>query len=132
MKTNRLTRLWGWIRHSWQPQKLNPPAVDPMFPAMDAIQRSAESIRYSILSWEFWASPNGQVREWLRHNTRAAVLLFIPALIIIPLIGFALSHIAGWTVALQTIAGHMIIVPVLLLTASLVVTFVIKVIKFIF
>jgi hypothetical protein len=132
MKTDRCTRLWRWVRQSWQPTKLNPPAVDPMFSEMDAFQRSAESFRFGLLSWEFWVSPNGQVREWLRHNTRAVVVLSIPALIVIPMIGFALSHIAGWTVALQTIAAHMIIVPVLLLTASLVVTFVVKVIKILF
>jgi hypothetical protein len=99
---------------------------------MDAIQRSAESIRYGILSWEFWASPNGQVREWLRHNTRAVVFLGIPALVIIPVIGFALTQIAGWTEALSAIASHMIVIPVLLLVALLVIAGCVKLIKSLF
>jgi len=132
MTTSRFTRLWMRIRVSWRPQQLQKPIVDPMFPAMDVFQRSAESLRYSILSWEFWASPDGQVREWVRHNTRAVVLMVIPALIIIPMIGFALSSIAGWTVSVQTIAGHMIIVPVLLLLAFIVITATIKLLKSLF
>jgi len=126
MKSNRCTRLWRWLKLSWRPQKLTKPVVDEMFPNMDAIQRSAESFRYSILSWEYWASPNGQVREWCRHNTRAVVLLFIPALIIIPIIGFALSQVAAWTVALTIIAGHLIILPVLFLMALGIIKFIIN------
>ena len=132
MKINRFSRFWRWMKQTWRPNQLHPPAVDPMFPTMDAIQRSAESIRYSILSWEFWASPNGQVREWLRHNTRIVVLLMIPALIIIPLIGFVLNQIASWVAAISTIAGHMIIIPVLLLLAFVVITAIINLFKSIF
>ena len=129
MKINRFTRLWRSIKQSWHPKKLDPPAVDPMFPAMDAFQRSAEAIRYSILSWEFWASPSGQVREWVRHNTRIVVLLIIPTLVIIPMIGFALSQLAGWTASLASIAGHMIVVPILLLVALLVITAAVKLVR---
>jgi hypothetical protein len=103
-----------------------------MFPDMDCLQRSAESFRYSILSWEYWASKNGQVREWLRHNTRLVVLLFIPALIILPMIGFGLTQIAGFTVALAVIAGHIIIIPLFLLVSLLVVAAAIKIIKITF
>jgi len=132
MKISRFSRFWRSFKLTWHPQKLQKPAVDPMFPNMDAIQRSAESIRYSVLSWEFWVSPNGQVREWVRHNTCLVIILSIPALLIIPMIGFALSQIARWTVALATIAGHMIIIPVLLLVALVVITIAIKLVKSIF
>jgi len=69
MVINRFTKLWHSVKGRWKPQKLEKPVVDPAFPEMDGIQRSAEAIRYSILSWEFWASPNGQMREWMRHNS---------------------------------------------------------------
>jgi hypothetical protein len=99
---------------------------------MDAVQRSAESIRYSILSWEYWASPNGQIREWIRHNTVLAVVLAIPAIIIIPLIGCALGGIAAWAVALTVIAAHALIIPLLVVGVVIAVMFAIKFLKSIF
>ncbi|MGC3990615.1 MAG: hypothetical protein QM796_13230 [Chthoniobacteraceae bacterium] len=62
---------------------------------LDGLSRSAESIRYSILSLEFWISPNGQVREWLRHNTRLAVFLGIPALLVFPIVIVLLCQFAA-------------------------------------
>jgi hypothetical protein len=132
MTNNRITRLWRHIRQSWHPTPLEKPVVDEMFPEMDALQRSAESFRYSFLSWEFWMSPNGQVREWLRHNTRAALFIGVPALILLPIIGIALAQMAAWTIALSIIAGHLIIIPVLLVVLVLVVLSLIKLIKSIF
>ena len=127
----KINHLWHRMKQSWRPQKLNPPAVDVLFQEMDGLERSVETIRYSILSWEFWASPNGQVREWCRHNTRL-VVLFIPVLLIISMIGFALTGIAAWTIALTAIAGHIILIPVLVLLALLSVLSVLKLIKSIF
>ena len=132
MRISRFSRIWLRIRQSWHPQPVKEPVVDPLLPEMTCIERSAESIRYSILSTEFWISPDGQVREFIRHNTRLVALLFIPALIIIPIIGFALGQIAAWTVALTIIAGHIIIIPVLILAALLTILSIIKLIKSIF
>ena len=131
MKTSRLSKTFLRIKHAWRPQKLEKPLVDPLFPEMDAVERSAETSRYSILSTEFWISPDGQVREWIRHNTRA-IVLFIPVLVLIALIGLGLSQVAAWTVALTIIAGHLIIVPVLVLLVVLVVLAIIKLLKSLF
>ena len=132
MMVNRITRLWKLIKQPWRPQRLKEPAIDPMFNDMDALERSAESIRYSILTTEFWISPDGQVREWCRHNTRLLAILFIPALVFIPIIGFALGQIAGWAIALTIIAGHSVIMSALLLGALLLILSIVKLIKSIF
>jgi hypothetical protein len=132
MKNSHITRLCQWVRQTWRPTPLEKPVVDPLFPQMDALERSAESIRYSILSWEFWASPKGQVREWMRHNTRLVVLLFIPALIIIPIIGFALAQIAAWTIALAIIAAHLIIFTILAVVVLLIINTIFQIIKSLF
>jgi len=31
---------------------------------MEGVERAAESWRYKILSWEYWLSPNGALREY--------------------------------------------------------------------
>ena len=129
MINRRLARAFCWLKRTWRPHPVDKPVVDLMFKQMDAIQRSAESFRYSILSWEFWASPNGQVREWMRHNTRLVVLLFIPALIILPIIGFALAQVAAFTVALTVIGAHLIVIPVLFLLLVGIIKFIISIFR---
>ena len=91
--------------------------IDPDFEQLDPIQRSAESIRYSILSFEYWISKGGQVREWLRHNSRLATWLAIPTLLILPLVGMMLAQAGAIVAALIGIAGGVIILPVLALLA---------------
>ena len=132
MLVNRITRIWKRIKQSWHPKPLEPPTVDPEFIHLNDMQRAGDSIRYGILSWEFWISPNGQVREWIRHNTRLALVLAPVVLVLIPLIGFGLAQLAAWTVALAIIAGHLIIVPILLLVAFLVISAAVKLIKALF
>jgi len=113
----------------WNPQPITPPAVDPEIEHLDPIQRSAESIRYSILSVEYWVSKNGQVREWLRHNSRLAAWLAIPAMLVLPLVGLVLAQFGAMAVSLVGIAGNLIIFPILALLAGLVIMMAIRIIK---
>jgi hypothetical protein len=123
---SRFKRLFTF---NWNPKPIEEPEVDPDLPHLDPLTRSAESIRYSILSLEFWMSPDGQVREWLRNNTRLVVVLAIPVLIILPIITFALWQFVSWLVALGVIAGQIIVIPVLVLLAVLSVWVAIQVLK---
>ena len=110
------------FRPPWNPTPIDTPTVDPDLIHLDPLTRSAESIRHSVLSLEFWISPNGQVREWLRHNTRLAVLLAIPAFLVLPTITFALWQLVSWLAALVVISGKLIVLPILVLIAALVFT----------
>ena len=116
----------------WQPKPLLPPQVDPDLPHLDGITRSAESIRYSILSIEFWISPNGQGREWLRHNARVASWLVMPALVVLPLVVFILWQLVKCVVMLVAIAGKVVILPLLLLLAGLAILVVVNIAKAVF
>ena len=120
------------IKRGWQPKPLKPPKVDPKIESLDAIQRSAESIKHSILSTEFWVSPNGQVREWLRHNGRLAILIGIPAFVILPIITFVLWQLGVWIVMLVSIAGNLIIFPLLAFIALIVIAAVVQITKSLF
>ena len=110
--------LWQKLKASWQPHPLNPPQFDPALRHLDGITRSAESIRYSILSVEFWISPKGQVREWLRHNTHLAAWLIVPAVLVVPVVTFVLWQVAKWTTMLTSITGNLIVLPILALVAA--------------
>jgi len=121
--------MWSWIKSQWNPKPIDPPTVDPGIAELDSLQRSAEAIRYSILSIEFWISPNGQVREWLKHNSHMAVWLAIPAFLILPIITFVLVQVGGWIATLVGIAGHLIIFPILALLAGVVFMIAIRIAK---
>ena len=69
--------------------------------------------RYSILTAEFWLSPNGSLREWLRLNAKVALILGIPALLIVPPLTFLLSEFVTWSQLLVEIAKNLAIVPLL-------------------
>ena len=90
------------------------PTVDPEFHRMNGLQRAVESLRYVLLRWEHWVSPHGDIREWLRQNTRVGAWLLIPALFMMPFIGLILWELTGW---LALIAGRLVVLPILILVA---------------
>ncbi len=117
------------LQKAWHPKPVDPPTVDPDLPHLDALTRSAESIRYSILSFEFWISPNGQVREWLRHNASIGAWMAISGLLVLPLVVLILYQVMKAVGLLTSIAGHMIVLPLLVLVAAVVVLVVLSVFK---
>ena len=81
------------------------------------------------MSWEYFLAPDGQLREWIRHNTLLAIVLGIPALLILPIVGVALGGIAACAAVLVVIAGYVLIIPLLIVGGILSITFAIKYIK---
>lgn len=108
-------------KEDWNPTPVHPPNVDPDFPRMSGIQRAAESFRYCLLRWEYWASPQGDMREWLHHISCVAAWLIIPAILVMPVIGLILWQLTGWLTMLTAIAGRLIVLPILALLALLVI-----------
>ena len=131
MDANKFS-LKDLFRMPWNPRPVDPPVIDADLEHLDAISRSAESIRYSILSIEFWIARDGEVREWLRHNTLLAVVLAIPAFLLLPVITFILGQLVLWMVALISIVSHLIEFPILALLAVVVILVVIRLGKGIF
>jgi hypothetical protein len=117
------------IREMWQPKELTPPTVDSELTSLSAIERSAEVTRYSILSLEWWLSPKGTLREWLRLHSKLGCFLLIPALLILPLGGFICLQIAGCIGSLVSIATNLILFPLAVLIALVVTMFVVSVIR---
>ena len=97
-------------KQPWQPTPVLPPTVDADFQRMSGLQRAAEAFRYVLLRWEHWVSPRGDMREWLRHSTRVGAWLFIPAIVVMPVVGLILWQFTGWLAMLTSIAGRLILI----------------------
>jgi hypothetical protein len=110
-------RLKQLIQQHWHPKPIDPPAPDADVKDLTGPQRSAEVFRYSILSVEWWLSPNGKLREWLRLNGKISGVLLIPAVLVIPLVTFILWQAWTWTGWLVAIAGNLILFPLAALVA---------------
>ena len=122
-------RVQHLARCEWEPKPVTPPLVDPQMPHLHPLSRSAESIIFSLLSFEFWISPSGQVREWLRHNSRLAVILAIPVFLVMPIVTFGLWQLVSWLTAITSIAGKLIVLPILIVLVAIVLCVAMRVLR---
>lgn len=118
---NWVTRILQFILSFWHPKDIVPPKVDPELPILSGVERSAEVFRYSMLSTEYWLSPKGRLREWLRLNARLASILIVPMLLVVPIITFTLGQFKTWAELLAVTTSTMVLFP---LSAILVVALV--------
>lgn len=105
------TSLKRIVHKHWHPTKINPPTVDPSLHQLTWIERTAEVTRHSFHSLEYWASPGGTLRAWLKLNAQACLLLAIPCLLVIPLITFTIGQFNAWTVSLAQTTNTLLFVP---------------------
>lgn len=108
---NWVSRCRRFILQHWRPEPIEPPKVDPELPHLSGAERSAEVLRYSVLSAEHWLSPKGWLREWLRFNAKLASLLFVPSLLVVPLITFTLGQFRTWVDLLVATTTGMVLFP---------------------
>ena len=99
------------ITLNWQPKPLSPPRVNAGFAEMDPLERTTEVLRHSFCQLEWWLSPGGRLREWLRFNLVTGTVLSIPALLVVPLITYLLGQFANWTALLRQIGSNLIVFP---------------------
>lgn len=101
------------VRLHWNPGKLDIPPVPEDLQSLDPIARGGEVIRYAVLRVEYWMSPHGLLREWLRWNLAASLSLAIPALFIVPTVTLLLGEFVTWTALLMQIFKNLLMFPVL-------------------
>lgn len=110
------------IRAIWNPSKLESPRVDPLLTELNPLQRSAESLRYSTLKTEYWMSAGGTLREWFKINCCIAVVLGIPALLVVPVVTYLLIQFTSWTALLVQIAKNLVVFPIIAILAIALIT----------
>jgi hypothetical protein len=121
-----------FFRRHWNPERIEPPKVDPELEDLDPATRAAETIRFSILSLEWWLSPNGSLREWLKLNGRISSVLIIPAVLVMPIVTLIIYQVAKWMNWLTGIAGHLILFPLVALAGIIVAFIVVAILRIIF
>lgn len=132
VSNSRRHRLRDFFRKHWQPEEINPPTVDPDLEYLDAATRSCEVVRYSLLSLEWWLSPNGTLREWLKLNGKISSMLVIPAVLVMPLVTLIIWQVAKWMNWLVGIAGHIVLFPLVALAGIVVALVVVAILRTIF
>ena len=76
-----------------------------------SLERSAEVFRYGFNRLEYWLSPKGWLREWVRFNIRLALLLAVPSFLVVPLVTYMLGQLSIWSAMLAQTTSRMILFP---------------------
>jgi len=95
------------LSRTWKPHPIDKPKVDPKLPSYTFLVRSAEVLKYQIYRLEYSLSKGGGLRSWFKLNLFLAILLLIPALLVVPAITALLSEVASWTVFLKEIMENL-------------------------
>lgn len=103
--------IFSQLKLRIDPDPVEEPKVHPGLTGMHALERVVEVSRYSISRLEWWLSPGGALREWLRFNLLLGLVLTIPALLLVPVITYVLGQFATWTALLVEIAKNLIVFP---------------------
>ncbi|MBB5033798.1 hypothetical protein HNQ65_003388 [Prosthecobacter vanneervenii] len=95
----------------WQPEPLSEPVIDEELPNLSAIERSAEVVCFTCRRAEYWLSPQGTLREWLKFNLRLAIGIAVPALLVAPLVTLALERFNLWIDLISKSTSNFVLVP---------------------
>ena len=82
--------------HSLLVVPLDRPRISTNLTKLNAIERAAEVLRYSVLRAEYWLSPKGAMRQRIRFAVRLWLYVMAAALIA-PGVTAVIHHITGWT-----------------------------------
>lgn len=93
---------------AWSPIRVEPPELDSHLESLSGVERVSEVLRFSVLSVEAAISPHGGLRAWLRLNMLVALVLAIPAVLVVPVITYLLSGFSTWSQFLGEIANNLL------------------------
>jgi len=96
------------VRPRWTPTPLPEPHIDPHLTERKPIERSAVVLSYWLLKAEYFISPGGSLREWIRLNSYAAIFFAVPTFIVVPIVTMLLTQFVTWTALLATIVKNLI------------------------
>ena len=93
---------------AWHPIPIEPPALDSHLETLSGVERVAEVLRFYVLSIEAAISPHGGLRAWLKLNVLAALVVAIPATLVVPVVTYLLSGFSNWSLFLAEIANNLL------------------------
>jgi len=89
----------------WDPQPLSPPRIDPSLPTLPALQRGLEVIIYSLAATEYWLSPGGWLRAWVRLNLLITIVLAVSGVTVLPIVTAVFTEMSTWTGLADSMVG---------------------------
>jgi len=92
-----ISSIGGTLRASYDPRPIAKPTVDQQLATLPAIPRIAEVCRYTLAKLEYSLSAGGGLRAWFKLNLLIALLIAIPALLVMPVVTLVLGTFATWT-----------------------------------
>jgi len=101
-------RIGRALMLAWHPIPVEPTAIDSHLETLSGIERVAEVLRFNVLSVEHAISPHGGLRAWLKLNVLVALVLVIPAMLVVPVITYLLSGFSSWSQFLAEIATNLL------------------------
>lgn len=93
---------------AWNPTPIDKPAVHRSLPHLPWPQRVGGVLTYSMARMEYWISPSGILREWLRLVVKISLYLAIPAFLLVPIITLLLMEAVSFTEAISQIAVNVL------------------------
>ncbi len=87
------------------------PVVDHELHRLSGIERAAEVLRFMLHRLEYWLSPLGHLREFLKLNLRFAIAIAIPVLMVAPLVTMALDQFKAWIALLTQTMSSFVLFP---------------------
>ena len=112
----------------WTPGQLSRPVIDRSLVQLDWPVRIVEVIRFSALHLEYWVSPGGFIREWIRWNLFIALIFGASSVLLIPPMASLLAGGAEASVSLHEIMENvskaaLCLPPAVIAIAGLIVVF---------
>lgn len=89
--------LFAVVRDVWQPVPIDVPVIDHGLNDMTMLERVTEITRFQLHQFEYAVSPGGGLRAWLRMNMLLAMVLIIPALLVVPVVTSLAGQFANLT-----------------------------------
>ena len=98
----------NWFRRTIGARPLQPPRLRAHRRDDSATSRLLERLRYTVLRFEYWISPNGTVRAILRLCLRAAAFVAIPTVLVGPVVLLFLDGAAAAAGLLAAIGASLL------------------------
>ena len=104
-----------------QPVPVEQPKIDPQLTKLGSIERAGEVLRFSMRQFEYWLSPRGTLREWVRLNLKLALFVGIATAVLTPVVRMLLNSVVSLSAILIEIAKNLVLLPAWIGTALLII-----------
>jgi len=94
----------------WKPEPVRPPRIESDLVARPGFERALLALGYGFRRFEYFLSPRGTLREWIRLCLFIGTALLVASFLVVPPLGLLVSELVLVAGSLSAIAQHMTIV----------------------